>query len=85
MEKENIFVTTSACHGMWLVLETMCDPEDEVLIIEPYFSPYADQVKMAGSRARFVQTDPEKGFVPSIESIRGLTDKTQGPYCEHAQ
>lgn len=77
-EKENIFVTTSACHGMWLVLETMCDPGDEVLIIEPYFSPYADQVKMAGAVPVFVEADPDKGFVPSIESIREkLTDRTK--------
>ena len=77
-EKENIFVTTSACHGMWLVLETMCDPGDEVLIIEPYFSPYADQVKMAGAVPVFVETDPDIGFVPSIESIREkVTDKTK--------
>lgn len=77
-EKENIFVTTSACHGMWLVLETMCDPGDEVLIIEPYFSPYADQVKMAGAVPVFVETDPDKGFIPSIEGIREkLTDKTK--------
>lgn len=77
-EEENIFVTTSACHGMWLVLETMCDPGDEVLIIEPYFSPYADQVKMAGAVPVFVETDPDKGFIPSIEGIREkLTDKTK--------
>ncbi|CAC9924068.1 aminotransferase, class I/II [Aedoeadaptatus nemausensis] len=77
-KKENIFVTTSACHGMWLVLETMCDPGDEVLIIEPYFSPYADQVKMAGAVPVFVETDPDKGFIPSIESIREkVTDKTK--------
>lgn len=77
-KKENIFVTTSACHGMWLVLETMCDLGDEVLIIEPYFSPYADQVKMAGAVPVFVETDPDKGFIPSIESIREkVTDKTK--------
>lgn len=77
-QKENVFVTTSACHGMWLVLETMCDPGDEVLIIEPFFAPYADQVKMAGATPVFVETDPDKGFIPSIESIREkVTDKTK--------
>lgn len=39
LSPENVFVTTSACHGMWLVLETMLDPGDEVMIIEPYFAP----------------------------------------------
>lgn len=58
--------------------ETMCDPGDEVLIIEPFFAPYADQVKMAGATPVFVETDPDKGFIPSIESIREkVTVKTK--------
>ncbi|MDD7362866.1 MAG: aminotransferase class I/II-fold pyridoxal phosphate-dependent enzyme [Peptoniphilus sp.] len=77
-EAGNVFVTTSACHGMWLVLETMLDPGDEVLIIEPYFSPYADQVEMAGGVPVFVETDPDRGFVPRIEDIREkVSEKTK--------
>ena len=78
LSPENVFVTTSACHGMWLVLETMLDEGDEVMIIEPYFAPYADQVKMAGGVPVFTPTDPDEGFRPNMDVIRKkVTDKTK--------
>ena len=78
LSPENVFVTTSACHGMWLVLETMLDEGDEVLIIEPYFAPYADQVKMAGGVPVFIPTDPDEDFRPNMDVIRKkVTEKTK--------
>ncbi|WP_077074584.1 aminotransferase class I/II-fold pyridoxal phosphate-dependent enzyme [Aedoeadaptatus urinae] len=78
LSPENVFVTTSACHGMWLVLETMLDEGDEVMIIEPYFAPYADQVKMAGGVPVFIPTDPDGGFRPNMDVIRKkVTKKTK--------
>ena len=78
LSPENVFVTTSACHGMWLVLETMLDEGDEVLIIEPYFAPYADQVKMAKGVPVFIPTDPDEGFRPNVDVIRKkVTKKTK--------
>lgn len=78
LSPENVFVTTSACHGMWLVLETMLDEGDEVMIIEPYFAPYADQVKMAGGVPVFIPTDPDEGFRPNMDVIREkVTQKTK--------
>ena len=78
LSPENVFVTTSACHGMWLVLETMLDEGDEVMIIEPYFAPYADQVKMAGGVPVFIPTDPDEGFRPNMDVIREkVTKKTK--------
>ena len=78
LSPENVFVTTSACHGMWLVLETMLDEGDEVMIIEPYFAPYADQVKMAGGVPVFIPTDPDEGFRPNMDVIREkVTEKTK--------
>ncbi|MFR9297285.1 MAG: aminotransferase class I/II-fold pyridoxal phosphate-dependent enzyme, partial [Aedoeadaptatus pacaensis] len=75
LSAENVFVTTSACHGMWLVLETMLDEGDEVMIIEPYFAPYADQVKMAGGVPVFIPTDPDEGFRPNMDVIREKVTK----------
>ena len=80
LSPENVFVTTSACHGMWLVLETMLDEGDEVLIIEPYFAPYADQVKMTGGVPVFIPTDPDEDFRPNMDVIRKkVTEKTKAP------
>jgi len=40
-------VTTSGCHAMWLVMEAILDDGDEVIVPEPYFTPYPQQIKLA--------------------------------------
>lgn len=44
---EEIFVCTSACEGMYLVLEAILDDGDEVIMQTPYFTPYEQQVELA--------------------------------------
>lgn len=53
---DEIFVTTSACHGMWLTMEAILDPGDEVVIVEPYFTPYPSQIRLAGGTPVVVAT-----------------------------
>lgn len=36
---EEIFVCTSACEGMYLVMESILDDGDEVIVQAPYFTP----------------------------------------------
>lgn len=45
---EEIMVTVSACLGMYLALEAILDKGDEVIIHAPYFTPYPQQIKLAG-------------------------------------
>lgn len=40
--------TVGALHGMYLVMQVLLDPGDEVIIHEPYFSPYREQVTLSG-------------------------------------
>ena len=75
LSRENIFVTTSACHGMWLVLEALLNEGDEVIIPEPYFTPYPSQVKMCGGKAVFLPTYEENEFQIDIEDLK----KVVGP------
>lgn len=63
-------VTASGCHAMWLLLSAVLDPGDEVVIFAPYFSPYPDQVKLAGGIPVIVDTDPDEGFVPRPDALR---------------
>ena len=44
---EEVYITTSACHGMYLVMEAILDDGDEVLVQAPYFTPYPQQVELA--------------------------------------
>ena len=49
--EREIFVSTAGCVAMYLVMEAILDPGDEVLIFDPYFSAYATQVRLGGVRA----------------------------------
>ncbi|MCB5954519.1 pyridoxal phosphate-dependent aminotransferase [Enterococcus sp. CWB-B31] len=70
--------TVGALHGMYLTLQVILDPGDEVIIHEPYFSPYRDQVVFAGGIPVFVPTYEEDQFQLNIELLKqAITDKTK--------
>ncbi|WP_367924207.1 aminotransferase class I/II-fold pyridoxal phosphate-dependent enzyme [uncultured Ruthenibacterium sp.] len=45
---ENVFVTAAGCAAMSLVLEAVLEEGDEVLLFDPYFSAYDQQVRVPG-------------------------------------
>lgn len=77
-ESNQIRATVGALHGMYLTLQVILDPGDEVIIHEPYFSPYKDQVIFAGGKPVFVPTYEEDGFQINIDVLKAaITDKTK--------
>lgn len=71
-------VTTSGCHAMWLVMETILDDGDEVIVIEPYFTPYPDQIALARGKAVFLKTYEENGFQINEEMLKkSITNRTK--------
>lgn len=73
-----IRATVGALHGMYLTLQVILDPDDEVIIHEPYFSPYKDQVIFAGGKPVFIPTYEEDGFQINIDVLKAaITDKTK--------
>lgn len=78
IEEEEVFVSTSACHGMWLVLEAILNPGDEVIVPEPYFTPYPSQVEMTGGVSVSLPTYGEDDFKIDPEILESkITDKTK--------
>ena len=47
VEDQEVFVTASGVVGMYLAMQVLLDPGDEVIIPAPYFTCYADQVQAA--------------------------------------
>ncbi len=83
---EQVMVTASGCHAMWLLLSALLAPGEEVVLFAPYFSPYPQQVRLAGGVPVEVATLPQQGFVPQAEGAGGrLRAKHQGRYSQHAQ
>lgn len=73
-----IRATVGALHGMYLTLQVILDPGDEVIIHEPYFSPYKDQVLLAGGKPIFIPTYEEDGFQINIDVLKAaITDRTK--------
>lgn len=70
--------TIGALHGMYLALAAIIDPGDEVIIHEPYFSPYKQQVELVGGVPVFIPTFEKDGFQIDVEVLKAaITEKTR--------
>ncbi|MDO5701375.1 MAG: aminotransferase class I/II-fold pyridoxal phosphate-dependent enzyme [Bowdeniella nasicola] len=75
---DECMVTTSANHGMWLICQALANPGDEILLMEPYFTPYLDQVSMSGAVPVPVPTQPQNGFLPTEAELRAaISERTR--------
>lgn len=72
VEDQEVFVTASGVVGMYLAMQVLLDPGDEVIIPDPYFTCYADQVQAAGGVPVFLPTYQEEGFSIDLEPLKSL-------------
>jgi aspartate/methionine/tyrosine aminotransferase len=78
VEMNEIMAVVGACHGMHLVLEAILDDGDEVIVPEPYFTPYDNQIKLAGGKLVSLETYDEDNFQIDIERLKVLiTSRTK--------
>ena len=73
-----IMVVVGACHGMHLVLEAILDDGDEVIVPEPYFTPYKSQIELSRGKCVTLETYEEEGFQINVEKLKSLiTSRTK--------
>ena len=74
---ENVLVTNGAKQSLFNILYSILNPQDEVIILAPYWVSYPEIVKMCNARAVIVT--PEDGtFTPRFEDIeRAVTSYTR--------
>lgn len=78
LQSKEIMAVVGACHGMHLVLEAILDDGDEVIVPEPYFTPYDNQIKLAGGKLVPLETYEEDDFQLDIERLKALiTSRTK--------
>lgn len=77
---ENIIITTGGSEALVFALMATCNPNDEIIIPEPFYANYNGFAMMAGVRVVPVISSIESGFaLPPIEEIeRKITSKTKG-------
>lgn len=75
---DEVMVTVGAEHALFLVLQAIVNPGEEVIVLEPSFSPYVNQVKLAGGVPVEVATAAEHGFALDLAAIKAaITPKTK--------
>lgn len=62
LPESEVMVTASSCLGMALVMLSILDPGDEVIVFSPYFTPYRDQIELAGGVCVDVETRAEDNY-----------------------
>ncbi|HTX89917.1 MAG TPA: pyridoxal phosphate-dependent aminotransferase [Anaerolineales bacterium] len=65
---QNVIVSDGAKQSLWNVLFAILNPQDEVIVLAPYWVSYPEMIRMIGGTPVIVT--PEDGsFVPSFEEI----------------
>lgn len=72
----DVLMTTGAAGALNVALRAICNPQDEVLVLAPYFPEYRFYIEQANARMVLVQTDAE--FQPDLAAIEAaLTPRTR--------
>ena len=65
---QNIIVSDGAKQSLFNILFTLCNPQDEVIVIAPYWVSYPEMIRMMGAIPIIVK--PEDGsFIPRFDEI----------------
>jgi aspartate aminotransferase len=74
---ENVIITNGAKQSLFNIIYSILNPQDEVIVIAPYWVSYPEIIKMCMGRPVFVT--PEDGtFTPRFEDIeRAVTSYTR--------
>lgn len=73
----NLIMVTGAAAGLNIVLKSIINPEDEIIVFTPYFMEYGNYVNNYDGKLIEVPTDKES-FLPDLESLeKAISKKTK--------
>ena len=67
---DNVYISVGGLHIPWLAFGALLNPGDEVMLIEPYFTPYEAQIRGNGGVPVPIRTREENNFAPTIDELR---------------
>lgn len=77
IEPWNVIVSEGAKQSLFNIIYTLCNPQDEVIVLAPYWVSYPEIIKMIGAVPVIIT--PENGtFLPNLEEVeRSVTSYTK--------
>lgn len=78
VDAENVIITTGGQEGLFLLMQVLLDPDDEVLVPDPRYTSYDQAIASAGAKIVMIPTDHDDAFNLRPESVEAaITAKTK--------
>jgi aspartate aminotransferase len=75
-ESSDIIITSGGSEGIIFALEAVCDPGDEVIVFEPFYTNYNSFADLANVKLKPITLDIKTGFhLPSEAVIKKAISK----------
>lgn len=69
-----LLITAGGTHALYVVMQTILDPGDEVIAIAPYYTYYKDQVEMADGKLVVYNAPADKRFDVELDELEKLVN-----------
>lgn len=77
LEDKNIIMTCGAAGGLNIIMKTLVNPDDEVIIFAPYFGEYINYINNYNGKTVIVSCD-KNNFEPNLDELKEkITAKTK--------
>lgn len=74
---EQIVVNIGGKHSVYESMQAVLDPGDEVILPTPYWVTYPEAIKLAGAKAKIIQTDRANSYkIMPMQLKDAITEKT---------
>lgn len=70
IETKGVVMTVGAAGALSVILHSLCDPGDEVIVVKPYFTEYRQYVRHASAILK--EADCDENFMPDFSSLESL-------------
>ena len=74
LDESSIVMTCGAAGGLNIILKSILEDDDEVILFAPFFGEYSNYIKNFNGKEVVVDTD-ERTFFPNIESLKRSIEK----------
>jgi aminotransferase len=78
INRDNVAITTGGQEGLFLIMQALLDPGDEVIVPDPRYTSYDEAISSAGGRIVLVATDHDDAFNLRPETVEAaITPRTK--------
>jgi len=72
-----VIATSGAKEALYIAVQVLCDPGDDVLIPAPYWVSYAEQARMAGANVVAIDSGPPSWKLTPAELDKAITPRSR--------